>query len=380
MKTRYKIGVFAGIPVYVHFTFLLLLAFFGWISYGDSGSVGYALLMVVYIITIFSCIVLHEYGHALTAKRFDVKTKDIIVLPIGGVARLERMPDKPWQEFLIAINGPLVNVAIAVIIMGVMSFTHSWATVREQIFPVQAMSDSFWMNVARINLIWIVFNLLPAFPMDGGRIVRSLLAMFIPYDKATMAAAFLGRVMSALFLLEAVGYNTIPFINGEGNFLLGIIAFFVWMGAGSEARFAMMKTRLHRVPVSRIMVTDFRTLSPRDTAEWAAEIASQGLQQDFPVADQGQVVGMMYHGDLIAGLARREPYLMVGDIMRKDVPTIQSTQYVEEVYTQVIGAGHPIVPVVNRGLLVGLLPIERLLSMPPNPQSAGQPIFRNSPD
>lgn len=366
MKGSYRLGTFFGIGVYLHFTFLLLLGFIGWVEYSTSGSIVAALGMLLFLVALFTCLIMHEYGHALTARKFGIKTKDITLLPIGGVARLERMPDKPWQEFLVAIAGPMVNVVIAGIIVVAMSMIYSFEAIRAALTPIMGLTDSFWVNLAKVNIFLVLFNMLPAFPMDGGRIVRSLLAMVLPYERATSLAATMGKVMAALFLLEVFGFNTIPFIYGNSNILLAFIAVFVWMSAGSESRYVAMRSRLHNVPVARAMVTNFRTLSPRDTVEWVSDLAASGLQQDFPVADEGSVVGMVYRADLLAAATRREPYLTIGDIMRKDVPQVASTDMLEDIFPTVIASRHPIIPVTNRGLLVGLLPIERLAQVPPN--------------
>lgn len=378
MKGSYRIGTFFGIGVYLHFTFLLLLAFLTWVEYQSTGSLAEALSMLGFIVALFICLVMHEYGHALTARRFGIKTKDITLLPIGGIARLERMPDKPWQEFVVAIAGPMVNVVIAIVIVAALSAIGTYHDVISNLFPLTGIHASgFWLSLAKINVLLILFNMLPAFPMDGGRVVRSLLAMVLPYEKATRFAAMLGKFMAVMFFLEVFGMNTLPFLDGQGNFLLGFIAVFIWIGAGSEARYATMKSRLHDIPVSRAMVTNFRTLSPRDTIEWVSELASTGLQQDFPVAEEGRVVGMLFQADLNAGVQRREQYLKVSDVMRANVPSVTTTDRLEDVFAQLLSSGFPIIPVTSRNLLVGLLPLERLLRVPPD-NSGGQHAMQQS--
>src|SRR5690606_27452459 len=160
---------------------------------------------------------------------------------------------KPWQEFLVAVMGPMVNVVIAGIIVAAFSTRYPVREVVTGLFLVGGADWGFWMDLARVNVLLVMFNMLPAFPMDGGRVVRSLLAMVLPYDRATDIAAILGRVVAVGFVLEALGLNTIPFIHGSGNFLLGFIGVFVWIGAGSEARFVRIKTRLHDVTVAGVM-------------------------------------------------------------------------------------------------------------------------------
>lgn len=377
MRGSWKVGTFFGIGVYLHFTFLLLLGFLTWLEYQASGSVLQALGTLAFFAAFFLCLVMHEYGHALTARRYGVGTKDITLLPIGGVARLEKMPDKPWQEFMVAIAGPMVNVVIAAVIIAVMSVVYSFNAVWTAITQVSLLSfDNLWLNLARLNILLVVFNMLPAFPMDGGRVVRSLMAMVMPYERATRYASVLGKGMAILFLLEVFGINTIPLLDGTGNIILGFIAVFIWISAGSEARFVDMKARLHDVPVARAMVTNFRTLSPRDTVEWAGELASSSLQQDFPVAEDGKVVGMLFQPTLAAALQRREPYLMVSDVMRTDVPSVNSSDRLDDVFADLIGSRASIIPVTSRGLLVGLLPLERLMGPPPGNGGPGDPAMR----
>lgn len=378
MKGSWKIGTFFGIGVYLHVTFLLLIGFFGWAEYRDSGSITDALITLAFLAALFFCLLMHEYGHALTARRFGIATRDITLLPIGGVARLEKMPEKPWQEFLVAIMGPMVNVVVAGIIIGIFSIYYPIAEIKEALLRPRGMGFNFWLDLARVNIFLVLFNMLPAFPMDGGRVVRSLLATFLPYSRATDIAATLGRITAAGFMLEAFGINAIPFLQGEGNFLLGFIAVFVWIGAGSEARYVRIKSRLNDLTVGGVMVSNFRTLSPRDGMDWVAQVAAAGMQPHFPVAEDGRVVGMLYQPDIAEAARRNEPYLMVRDVMRTEVPTVRSTDKLEDVMATVIGSGYPVIPVISRDLLVGLLPLERIVNPPAgghlHPRSQPQPM------
>ncbi len=221
MSWSWKLGRVAGIPVYVHWTFSILIAWVvvnSWLKSGDVGSVAIA---VGFIIAVFACIVFHELGHALTARRFGVRTSDITLLPIGGVARLERIPERPWQELLIALAGPAVNVVI-VAILGLLGVRFP------QISPAnpELKAGEFLPILMMFNAFMAAFNMLPAFPMDGGRVLRALLALRLPYARATRLAASVGQVMAIFFGLWG--------LTVSNPFLL-LIAIFVWIGAEGEA-------------------------------------------------------------------------------------------------------------------------------------------------
>lgn len=226
MRWAWRIGRLAGIALYVHATFLLLVA---WVAYREWTfglvAVGAAL---VYIVALFAIVVLHELGHALTARRYGIRTRDIILLPIGGVARLERMPRDPRQELLVALAGPAVNVALAIALYALVRLTG--AAPSADLYTVDLISSTraFMYQLVIVNIMLAVFNLIPAFPMDGGRVLRAVLAMRMSsYARATSIAARVGRLLAVLLGFVGVYEFQNPFWV--------LIALFVWMGAGSEA-------------------------------------------------------------------------------------------------------------------------------------------------
>jgi Zn-dependent protease len=225
----------------------------GWIFMAHLGAgqtPAQALAGVGFILALFGCVVLHEFGHALMAQRYGVKTRDITLYPIGGVARLERMPDKPLQELWVALAGPAVNVAIAAALGAWLFISGTWA-------PLASLSMTAGPLVERllaVNVSLVLFNLIPAFPMDGGRVLRALLALQLEYTQATQIAAAIGQGLA--LVLGFAGLFVNPFLL--------FIAFFVWIGAAQEASMAQMKTALGGIPVARAMLTDFRTLTPRE--------------------------------------------------------------------------------------------------------------------
>ncbi len=344
MRWSWKIGEFAGIGVYMHATFLLLI---GWIALSywiQQRSMAAVLGGVGFILALFACVVMHEYGHALTARKYGIKTRDITLLPIGGVARLERMPDNPVQELWVALAGPAVNVVIAVVLF-------AWLAISASLVPIETLgvtSGSFLERLMVVNLFLVGFNLIPAFPMDGGRVLRALLAMRMEYTQATQIAASVGQGLALMFGFLGFFYN--PFLL--------FIAFFVWIGAAGEAQMVQMRSALAGIPVSRAMLTDFRTLSPRDSLAQAAEAVRSGFQQDFPVTENGRVVGVLTHRELISELVSKGPDALVEEVMRRDFQTADSYDMLEVAFARLQSCQCHTLPVLHGGQLVGLLTMD----------------------
>jgi Zn-dependent protease len=270
MKWSLKIGRFAGIDVYMHVTFLLLVSWVAFLYWRQGQSVLSAVVGVTFILTVFLCVVLHEFGHALTARRYGIKTRDIILLPIGGVARLESLPTQPLQELWVALAGPAVNIVIA-------AGLYVWLAITASLEPLQTMTlttGPFLERIMAVNIFLVAFNMIPAFPMDGGRVLRAVLATRTEYSRATQIAASIGQGIAILFGFIGLFYNP----------LLLFIAFFVWIGAAQEASLAQMQSAIGGIPVKQAMLTDFKTLNSNDTLERAVELTLAGSQKDFPVA------------------------------------------------------------------------------------------------
>jgi Zn-dependent protease len=346
MKWSWKIGTFAGIAVYMHATFLLLL---GWIAVShwmQYQSLFPTLLGVGFTLALFVCVVLHEYGHALTARRFGIATKDITLLPIGGVARLERIPDKPNQELWVALAGPAVNVVLAVLLGAYLLLTGHFE-------PVRQMSLTHGMFLERLlfaNLFLVGFNLIPAFPMDGGRVLRAILANRMEYARATRIAASVGQGLA--FVFGFLGLFTNPF--------LVFVALFVWIGAAQEAALVETKSLLGSVSVRDAMIPDFKTLSPDDELAKAVKLVLGGWQQDFPVVEQGRVVGMLLRADMIATLATGDIHSTVEYTMRRDFPVASPAEPVQSVFVRLHEAEAATVPIVENDKLVGVITLENV--------------------
>jgi Zn-dependent protease/CBS domain-containing protein len=341
-----KVGKILGIDVKVHLTFFLLLVWFGFIYYAQGGGAA-AVQGLLFILLLFVCVLLHEFGHALAARRYGIATKDIILLPIGGVARLQRMPDKPSQELVVALAGPAVNVVIVLILLLLLGGVQTLDMTR-------AENPSLLQQLLSANIWLVLFNLVPAFPMDGGRVLRSLLAMRLPYAQATQTAATIGQGMAFLFGFLGLFYNP----------LLIIIALFIFLGASQEASVATMRDVMKGMPVSAAMVTDFRTLTPHSTLDDAVNALLQTSQHEFPVIDPSGVRGILTRDTLIAALRKDGHETPVAQVMTKDLPTVHANTPFDEAFRLMEEHQAKVLPVVGqRGELVGLLTTENIGEM-----------------
>lgn len=349
MSWSFKIGRFFGIDVYLHVTFLLLLLGIVGYQYLQTQNWVFAIREMLFIAMIFFIVVLHEYGHALTARQFGVKTHDITLLPIGGVARLERIPEKPVEEFLIAIAGPAVNVVLALLCL-------AWLFLSGDGLPglrSQLMSGGLVERLFLVNVSLVVFNMLPAFPMDGGRVLRSLLAMNMDYVRATQVAAWVGQMFALVFGVVGLMYfSAMP--------MLLLIALFIWVGASQESAMVAQRSVLAGVRVGQAMMSDFRTVDPRDTLETVALHVLAGFQQDFPVMREGQVVGVITRRDLLSAMARVGREVVVEEVMQREFVTARPDELLTDVFPRLQGCECNSMPVVADGKLLGLLSAENI--------------------
>lgn len=347
MKNSLQVGSVAGIGIKLHWTFLLLVAgIFAYYLF-QGNTVAAALVGVALVMAVFGCVVLHELGHALTARRFHVATRDITLYPIGGVARLQRIPEEPLREFWIAVAGPAVNVVIAAVLVGVILFTGGSLSPEAFVSP----TENFVGTLLWLNVILVGFNLLPAFPMDGGRVLRSLLATRMDYARATQIAANIGQGMAILFgIVGLIGFNPI----------LLFIALFVYVGAQQEAQQAMMRAVTEGVPVRQAMITRFAELTPDDTLQKAVEELLAGSEQDFPVVDNGKIVGVLTRKRLLKALAEHDRDALVRDVLEPNCFEVEDTAMLQEAFQHMAEAKCSTVPVVRNGRLVGLLTLENV--------------------
>ncbi len=338
-----SVGEFFGIPLRFHFTFVLLFAFLITISVAGAQSwVG----NTIFIAALFASVFLHEMGHALVSRRYGIHTLEIVMFPIGGIARLEKNPGVR-EEFWIAIAGPAVNFVIAAALFAYLFFTGQW----EPIAKISEATDfNMLQRIAIGNLVLGLFNLLPALPMDGGRILRSLLARYRPEAAATQIAARIGAGMAVLMGL--VGLVTF-------NIFLLFIAFFVYLGASQERAMSIGKSATQGMPASSAMVTEFQTLNHGDTLRDAANALLSSAQQDFPVMLGDRVIGLLGRARLLRALAQDGPDAYISAHMDRDFVRIAPEADLAEAMPRVAAAGSAAL-VMREDELLGLLTMENL--------------------
>jgi Zn-dependent protease len=348
MRWSWKLGRIAGIDLRVHATFLLLLAWAALEGHRATGSAAGAVGGVLFTLALFLSVVLHELGHALTARRYGVPTRDITLLPIGGVARLAYIPREPRQELSVALAGPAVTLVIIALLYGALRLLG--------ISPVASTQDlltsrgGFLRQLMWTNVSLFVFNLLPAFPMDGGRVLRASLALRTDYARATVVAAKVGQAFALLFGVLGVLYN--PF--------LVLIALFVWIGAAAEAAEVQRRSSLEGVPVERVMIRHVETLTPRDTLNVALQHVLGGFQQDFPVVDNGRVVGVLTRARLLTALAKTGTNAPVGEVMETTFETTDPREPVEQALARMQQSRCHTLPVISDQRLEGVLTLDNV--------------------
>ena len=353
MKWSWRVGSIAGIALYVHATFLLLLAWVAIDAYQSGQSVSAAVSGVVFVLAVFATVVLHELGHALTARRYGIHTRDITLLPIGGVARLERMPREPKQELLVALAGPAVNVVIAAVLFVALRLTGGVPSMDSAALTAGFLQRDFFARLLAVNIWLVLFNLSPAFPMDGGRVLRAVLAMrHGNYARATETAARVGRFFALVFGVLGLFVVNNPF--------LVFIALFVWLGAAGEAAAVQTSAMLDGVPIQRLMITDVETLDPRDPLSRVVKLILDGFQQDFPVVVDGIVAGMLTRAALLKALAERGENALVGDAMARDFHHATPSEPADEALSRLKASGSHSLPVIQNGRLLGVLTMENV--------------------
>lgn len=350
MRGSFTLGRIAGIDIKVHVTFFLLLAWIAFV-YERSGGMPAAINGVLFVLLIFLLVVLHEFGHALAARRYGIETRDITLLPIGGLARLERMPDKPREEVVVALAGPAVNVVIAAALALFIGFSGGWPD--PHIMEQTGVPLAF--RLFSVNVWLVLFNMIPAFPMDGGRVLRAVLAMRMNYTSATQLAASIGQGIAFIFFILGLWWNP----------MLLLIAVFIYFGARSEAAVAQIKDISKDLRVSAAMVTQFQTLPLHATLNEAAEALLRTSQHEFPITDDtGKVHGILTRDDMIGGLRKSGAGTPVADVMRGDIPAVSESMLFDRAYALMQECRCPALPVLDSASrLVGLFTPENVGEM-----------------
>jgi Zn-dependent protease/predicted transcriptional regulator len=349
MKWSWKLIRVAGIDVYVHATFFILIIWIGLSYWQVEGSLAAVINGIGFILALFVCVVLHEFGHALTARRYGIRTQSITLLPIGGVAAMEHMPEDPKQEIAVALAGPAVNLLIAFLLW-------LWFTASHMLLSPDSLSltgGSFIERLMLINIVLAVFNLVPAFPMDGGRVLRAALALRMDHNRATQTAAKIGQGLALWLGLLGLLYN--PFLI--------FIALFVWIGAAAEAGIEQVKSTLSGIAVGRAMLTDFEVLTPHDLLQHAIELTISGSQKEFPVVVDGKMVGVLTQDDLLKGLQQQGEQARVDDWMQREVQSAELDEPLETVLQRLQTCKCRLLSVTEAGRLVGIVNLDNIMEL-----------------
>ncbi len=349
MPWSLTVGYVSGTAVRIHVTFLLFLIWI-WAAYYQQGGAGAAWEGVAFVGLLFLCVLLHEFGHIFAARRYGVKTPEVTLWPFGGIARLERIPEKPSEELVVALAGPAVNVVIALVLLALLGGNVGM----EHIEQIENPQTSLMAKLAAANIFLVVFNLIPAFPMDGGRVLRALLAMKMGHAQATQAAASIGQAL-------AVGLGLLGIF---GNPMLIIIAVFVFLAATGEAGQVQMKQAAQGLLVQDAMITQFETLGPQSSVGDAAEALIRTTQKEFPIVDgAGHLRGVLTRDAMIRALQANGPAAPVIEAMG-EVPTVPMRAPLDRALKLITQSGAPLVGVVDGdGRLKGLLSPENVGEM-----------------
>ncbi|RMD91531.1 MAG: site-2 protease family protein [Alphaproteobacteria bacterium] len=348
MGWSFPIGRLFGSELRVHATFFLLLAWIGAVAWAEGGPQA-ALVNVLFILALFACVVAHEFGHALTARRYGIRTPDITLLPIGGVARLERMPEKPSQEIIVALAGPAVNVVIWAILVGVFG---AYASMQE-LAHIETPQIDFFARLAAVNLFLAVFNLIPAFPMDGGRVLRALLSISMDRVRATRVAATAGQMIAFLFGFWGLA---------SGNLILLLIAVFVYLAGQAEASDVAMRDLARRISARDAMITAFEPLMPDDTLAAMSAGLLRTTQHEFPVLDPaGRLLGFVTREAIFAAAQGDRAGVHAGDLMVSEIPRVPRAAPLSQVLDALSSSGAPAVAVVDpAGRMLGYITRENI--------------------
>ncbi|NQT18718.1 MAG: site-2 protease family protein [Planctomycetes bacterium] len=345
MSWSLKIGKIFGIDFRIHVTFLLLL-FLVFASGLSEKGLPEALRAVLFICAVFACVLIHELGHSLIARRFGTQAKSITLLPIGGIATVEEMPEKPSQEIAMSVIGPLINLAIAGVLFLAVG---PWAGFgAPDLYP--SSWRAFFAGLISVNVLLAIFNMIPAFPMDGGRVLRGILALRMDYVRATSIAVSVGQALSMLFIFFGILHN----------WWLAIIGFFLYIGAGSEKQQVLLRSALRRVPAREAMVTDFRVVRPDEPLARALEHAHHGCQEDFPVIGDAGIEGVLTRDRILAAIHEKGVNVPVSEVMDRNFASFDPQTTLDKVYRQLLSENKSAGAVLEDGALKGMLCLETI--------------------
>jgi Zn-dependent protease len=350
MKGSFKLGKVAGIGIFIHWTFTLLILFIIFINYRSGQNATQIIWSIVFILCIFITVLLHELGHALAAKNYNIKTKDITLLPIGGLARLERIPEKPLEELIVAFAGPLVNITLAFI-------TGIFITIPDTSEQLMAElsngvnANNFFLNFFLVNFWLAIFNLIPAFPMDGGRILRALLSFKLQRHVATRISARIGQLLAMGFII--LGFFTSPFLI--------FIGIFVIIGAQVEADYTESKFLLKGFKVHDVIMKQYPTMDANDTVKTAVELVLDSQNKNFLITEDGIPVGTLNRDQIIMALSKKGDDEFVYNVMDRNLVYLDSDSLLENVFELIQLNKSRLMLVMENNELAGTLDVENLM-------------------
>jgi Zn-dependent protease/predicted transcriptional regulator len=350
MKWSLQLGRYFGIPVSIHWTFIFILIYVAWMGFRSGLNNQEVIINLLLVLSVFLCVLLHEFGHALMAKRFGIKTHSIVLLPIGGIASLEKMPDEPKKELLVALAGPLVNFVIVLILYPFVDFA-AFSNAEQANYFFSGEVKAFLGALFMVNIILAVFNLLPAFPMDGGRVLRALLGFSMPAHRATLIAARVGQFMAILFVIIAIITS---------NYILILIGAFIFMGARAESEMKTNQFIMTGYKVRDIMLTEYITLDVKDTIGKAVDVLLKTQSSDFLIMDGEKFAGILSRNDLIKTLHEKGKDEPISSAVSESA-ILSPEDTVEKVYMLAHQTPVRMWPVMENGKLIGALDYENIM-------------------
>lgn len=346
MKYSLSLGRIAGIQVFVHWTFLILIGYIVYANLKQGMGTVDILWSILFILTLFACVTLHELGHALAARRYHIKTSNITLLPIGGVAQLESMPEKPKEELVVALAGPMVNIIIGGLLYPILHLSGGLDDLDVSRFS----HHNFLPSLMVVNIWLAVFNMIPAFPMDGGRVLRALLSFKFERHVATRIAASIGQLLAIGFVF--VGFFSNPFLI--------FIGVFIFLGAQGEAQYAQARSLLSGYTVANAVMKQIPALKPTDTVEYASDQLLASQNKNFLVVDEANVLGTLSRDEIIRALRENKGAETVDLFMNRDFLSLQIQMPLEEAWTTMRTKQQSVAPVFSNNQLVGMLDTENV--------------------
>lgn len=348
MKNAFSLGKIAGVNVYIHWTFPLIIFWIIFANLRRGFNTEQIIWSVIFILALFVCVTLHEFGHALAARRYHIQTKDITLYPIGGVARLEKMPDKPVQELIVALAGPAVNFVIVVALFIFLKLTQIPTD-----FSVltHVTADNFLLSLAIVNLWLAVFNLIPAFPMDGGRVLRALLSFRLNRVLATRIAATIGQVIAVMFVFA--GFFNNPFLI--------FIGLFVFLGAMAEAEMVKSESVLKGNTVADIVMKQVPMLQIQDTVNKAVDELMNGQCKNFLIMNGNTPAGTLNREGIIKALQQKGASAAIESVMDNNLGYIDINDSAENAFMLLQQYKYPLIIVTKGKQFYGAVDMENIL-------------------